>query len=112
MNLFATVTKAYKYTKNHRFLWFFGLFLTGGGIWNGTRYFNVDLNNFGNNWFEFSNFVHLNPKYFVMLLLALLLSTFAFTIASAISRAAIIAATVDVERKEKINFGAVFQKGI
>src|SRR6266481_830705 len=97
MDLFAIITKAYKYTKNHRFLWFFGLFLTGGGIWNSTRYFNIDFKNFGENWFVFSNFVQHYPRYFVMLLLALLFSSVAFVIIGAISRAAIIGVTVDFE---------------
>jgi|GEM_PF-2981587 len=98
IQIFKILTKALDYTKNHKFLWFFGFFLTGGGLLNFSRLTDFrrlsgDLNQ---SWHFFSG----HPVYLVFALIGIILGLFVIFILIGISRSAVINATVRLERHD------------
>jgi hypothetical protein len=102
IDLAEILNKSYSYTKNHKFLWFFGFFLTGWGTLNFIRH--VDLNPSAL-YLKFSYFgasVGDRPVILILTLIGSVLLIFGMTMLGAIARSVIIYTGLHVERKEEI----------
>src|SRR3989344_2979822 len=107
--LFEIVYKAVWYTRSHKFLWFFGFFLTWAGAWNFVRF--VDLNNL--DWQKqisaiLTYIVEQPYLSFAIFLLILIFSFIGLTL-GAMARSSLIYATLHLERKEEISFRLVLK---
>jgi hypothetical protein len=103
------LAQSYLYTKNHKFLWFFGFFLTGGGVFNFVRLANIESNGTLRNFDYFSAVLYAHPHYYFFFPIIIIFFA-AVLLLAALSRAAIINATVSLERKEPITLAMLFKK--
>lgn len=109
LSLKDIVIGAYQHTRNHKFLWFFGFFLAGGGVMNFTNNLDIDLQDMvEKSNFLFSTFQN-NPARSVALLFGALLIIGILLFLGAISRAALIYSGLHLERKEEITFIGVLK---
>src|SRR5579864_8639973 len=104
------LAKAYLYAKSHKFLWFFGFFMTGGGVFNFVRLVNLSNENITNNFLWLLAFLRGHPYYYFAFFPGLLIAIFAIVLVSALARAGIVSASADLERRQQITFQLVFKK--
>src|SRR6476646_8306541 len=100
-NIFS---KAFAYTKNHRFLWFFGFFMTSSAILNLVKFWDVDWSSAQKNFMEVGVLAQHNPRGFYFMLAGVLVFIASILLIGAISKASIISATAALENKEQIGF--------
>ena len=103
IDLSEILHKAYHYTKNHKFLWFFGFFLTGWGMINFIR--RVDLNpelllrQIKYYW----HIAELRPGLIILVAAAALLILIGMSLLGAIARSLIIYSGLHLERKDEVS---------
>ena len=98
INIFGILKKAVEYTKNHKFIWFFGFFLTGGGIFNFYRL--VVLRHFSKVLHNFWQLLGADPTYMSLFVAGIILGLLLTFVVIGICRAVLIQATVKLERKD------------
>jgi len=106
--IFQIFSRAYSYAKNHKFLWFFGFFLTGGVALDLSRAANPER--IALHAMRAWHFFHGRPVMFAAGVLGLLLSLTVVFALIGICRAALITATVRLERKEPITFRQIIRQ--
>ncbi len=102
LDLSEILRKSYFYTKNHKFLWFFGVFLTGWGTMNFARHVDFDPATQLNRLYNFWEIAAAKPGYLALLLVGTFLVLFGMSILGAVARAMIIYTALHSERKEEV----------
>lgn len=108
-NLFKILPRAYKHTKNHRFLWFFGLFLSNLALVNFYRFnsSSARLPTFDHGLWMLKHFARANTGAFILGIAAAIVTILALTILNSFARACIINSIFHLERDENIKFKAI-----
>ncbi len=104
IDLSEILQKAYKYTRNHKFLWFFGFFLTGWGTGNFIR--RVDLNA-DRIYLHIQHLIiraHHRPVLLAFTTIVTMLVLLGISVLGAIGRSLIIHSGLHLERREEVTF--------
>lgn len=107
--IFEILSKAYAHAKNHKFLWFFGFFLTGGGLLDFSK--TTDPRTARLVFAGFWNSLAARPIFLVLALSGAVLGLALIFILIGICRGALIAAAVRIERKEPLTFRVALRQG-
>ncbi|MDB4939783.1 MAG: hypothetical protein JWO40_208 [Candidatus Doudnabacteria bacterium] len=111
MNELAEIlSKAYRYTRNHKFLWFFGFFLTGWGTLNFLRHIDFNIIKLLSQVDTVGDHLRPHPGVITAVLIGGTVLFFGITILGAIARTAIIYTGLHSERKEQIEPNVVLKK--
>jgi hypothetical protein len=102
IDLSEILNKSYVYTKNHKFLWFFGFFLTGFGTMNFIRHVDFNAASLLHRWESFKVALHLSPGLLIIAIIGTLLIMFGMTFLGAVARSVIIYSGLHLERKELV----------
>ncbi len=104
IDLSEILNKAFAYTKSHKFLWFFGFFLTGWGMMNFVRRVDLDpellLRQIKYYWY----IAQLRPGLVTIIAIVSVLILIGMGILGAIARSVIIYSGLHLERREEVNF--------
>ncbi|MBU6447633.1 hypothetical protein KGQ24_02220, partial [Patescibacteria group bacterium] len=92
--------KAYRHTKNHKFLWFFGLFLSGWGTMNFVRRVDFDVDRLHSRYLHWLRFASNHPQNFIFVVIGILLAAFLLSALATIARATIIGSAYRVEQNK------------
>ncbi len=104
LSLSEILTKAYRYTKNHRSLWFFGFFLTGWGVMNFVRRVDLNADHLDRYYRYILNYILNNPLELIFSIIGLVLVIALTSFVGALARASIIFAAEQLEHDETVNF--------
>ncbi len=102
-NLSEILSKAYTYTKNHKFLWFFGVFLTGWGVLNFVRHVDFDPATQLQNLMQIAEVAKGRPGFLFLSVVGALLVLVGMSILGAVARAMIIDTALHSERKNEVS---------
>lgn len=108
-NLIEILNKAFDYTKNHRFLWFFGFFLTGWGTLNFVRAVDFNADKLHGRWDHIVSLSYSRPWAMLLVVLGAGLILYGMSALATIARNAIIYSALHLERKEIVTFGGVLK---
>ncbi len=103
------LSKAYRHTKNHKFLWFFGLFLTGWGTMNFVRRVDFDVDRLYARFMHLLHFASNRPEYFIFAALGVLLAAFSLSALATIARVAIISSAHQAEQNKPVTFSSAIK---
>ncbi len=109
LKLTDIIYRAYEHTKNHKFLWFFGLFLSGWGTLNFIRSVNFNPEDIQQSLTGFWRTVTLHPGRLVSVVIGTVLISFGLFALGALARIAIIHSALHLERKEVITLRGVLK---
>lgn len=103
IDLSEILNKSFGYTKNHKFLWFFGFFLTGWGTLNFVRRVDFDAANLLSQLDSVSDSFSRHPLMLFIALAGGALVLYGMTFLGAIARSLIIYSGLHLERKEEVS---------
>jgi len=104
LSLSEILTKAYRYTKNHRSLWFFGFFLTGWGVMNFVRRVDLNADHLDVYYRYILDHILNNPLELIISVIGLVLIIALASFVGALARASIIFAAEQLEHDQAVNF--------
>ena len=109
LSLSEILTKAYKYTKNHRSLWFFGFFLTGWGVLNFVRRVDLNADHLDRYFKHILNYILHRPLELGLVMITTVLLIALMSFVGAIARSSIIYAAEQLEHEEQVTFRSVLK---
>ena len=110
LNLGDILKRSYFYTKNHTYLWFFGFFVSGSGLFGLSKIFDLNAKSFFKAENPHALYLFTHPERFAIVIIAFLFVFLGLTAISVFGRTAIISSAFEFEKKHDDNFWLAFKQ--